>query len=79
MKGTIPVIYCDHEDGCGDWIIDHHAMDVSNWRDFLNGWAYDPAKPDEALCRFHSPAAVAAREAGYPEFRMILFQELEND
>jgi hypothetical protein len=80
MKGTMDVLYCDAEEGCGEWMPDYYAMDVSNWRDLLKGWTYNPYQDREAaLCRYHSPQAVAAREAGYPEFRKILFQELEND
>ena len=59
MRGTIPIVTCDHEDGCDEWMIDHYSMDVSNWRDFLNGWKYDPwTYDDDALCPEHIPADV---------------------
>lgn len=62
MKGQLSVQFCNHEDGCGDWTPDHHAMEVTNWRECLEeGWTFDP-KEDFALCPYHQPDAVARRE-----------------
>jgi len=49
MRGTIPIRTCDSEDGCDGWMTDHYAMDVTNWRDLLEGWAFDP-RADETFC-----------------------------
>jgi hypothetical protein len=74
VKGNMPVLYCDAEEGCAEWMIDHRAMDVDNWRELVpEGWTYDPYKDAEAaLCPYHHPVAVAAREAGYPVFYELL-------
>lgn len=71
MKGTMAVQYCDSEDGCADWMVDHRAADVSNWRELLGRWSYDPDE-DYALCPYHHPDAVAEREARYPTFYEML-------
>jgi hypothetical protein len=52
MRGTIPIRTCDSEDGCDRWTVDHYAMDVTNWRDLLDGWAFDP-RADESFCPDH--------------------------
>lgn len=58
MKGTVPIVTCDHEDGCDEWMIDNWEMGVSNWRDLMPGWTYDPYKDnDDALCPEHSREA----------------------
>lgn len=57
-RGTYPIVTCDHEDGCDQWMLDEYAATVSNWRDFLGDWQYDPYTYDEgpkspALCPEH--------------------------
>lgn len=71
MKGQLSVQFCDAEEGCVEWMPDHHAMEVSNWRELLGRWTFDPKK-DYALCPYHHPDAVAEREAGYPTFYEML-------
>jgi hypothetical protein len=53
MRSTVPILICDHEDGCDRWEIDYHGMGVDNWRDLLGGWAYDPYVDDTAYCPDH--------------------------
>jgi len=54
MKGTLPILMCDHEDGCEEWLIDNYQMGVTNWRTFAGSWDYDPHKdPDRAFCPKH--------------------------
>lgn len=65
MKGTVPIVTCDHEDGCDEWMLDHYEMCVDNWKDFLDGWAYDPYRyRDDAFCPEHARADKAARGEG---------------
>lgn len=58
MKGTFPIITCDHEDGCPEWTLDWYEALVSNWRDLMEkGWQYDPHKRDAPqLCPEHADA-----------------------
>jgi hypothetical protein len=60
-RGTVPIVTCDHEDGCDQWMLDHWTMGVTNWQTFLDGWKYDPHQYDEirrpALCPDHNPDA----------------------
>lgn len=59
MKATIPVIYCDAEDGtCGEWTTDYYeagAFAVNGVRTtpMPEGWAATP-NPDEHLCPKHT-------------------------
>lgn len=56
MKGTAPIIACDDESGCDQWIWDAYTATVDNWRDFLDGWQYDPYDRDlPQLCPQHAP------------------------
>lgn len=53
---TVPVQTCDDEDGCDRWMIDYYALCANNWKDFLDGWQFDPYSPhdrDLALCTEH--------------------------
>jgi len=54
MKSTVPIVTCDYEDGCDEWMINYYEMGVSNWREFLYGWKYDPySYNDDAFCPEH--------------------------
>lgn len=68
MRGTYPIVTCDHEDGCDQWMLDEYTATVSNWQDFLDGWQYDPIHYDEsecpALCPEHAEQARAERGEG---------------
>jgi hypothetical protein len=48
MRGTIPTLHCDHEDGCDAWVVDEYELGATNWRDALPGWVYDPYTDREA-------------------------------
>ena len=28
-RGTVPILTCDHEDGCDTWAVDYYAMGAS--------------------------------------------------
>lgn len=62
MKGTFPIITCDHEDGCDQWTLDWYSALASNWREAMDpGWSYNPyALEDEHLCPEHAAPAVTA-------------------
>jgi hypothetical protein len=54
MRGTIPILTCDHEDGCDAWVIDNYELGVTNWRECMRLWVYDPHTDREsALCPEH--------------------------
>lgn len=54
MRGTIPIITCDSEDGCDSWVVDNYELGVKEWREIMRGWAYDPYKDrDSAYCPEH--------------------------
>lgn len=50
MRGTYPIVTCDHDSGCTEWMLDQWSACVDNWRDFLDGWQYDPFRYDEIAC-----------------------------
>lgn len=56
MRGTAPIITCDHEDGCDQWVIDWYSALASNWRELMpSGWRYNPHRPDEPqMCPDHA-------------------------
>jgi hypothetical protein len=56
MKGTFPIICCDHEDGCTEWTLDWYEAMVHNWRELMaKGWQFDPHKDDVPhLCPEHA-------------------------
>lgn len=56
MRGTFPIITCDHEDGCDQWTLDWYRALASNWRDLMaDGWQYDPyALGDSQFCPEHA-------------------------
>jgi hypothetical protein len=52
--GTVPVVMCDSEYGCGEYFLDHYEMGVSNWRAFVpHDWQYDPYDDKPDLCPEH--------------------------
>ena len=54
-SGTIPIQTCDAEEGCDEWMVDHYETGVSNWRDLLAGWSFNPYGPlDSAFCPNHT-------------------------
>lgn len=54
MRGTVPILSCDHKDGCDNWVVDNYELGVTNWREVLRGWEYDPyADRDAAYCPEH--------------------------
>lgn len=54
MRGTIPILTCDSEYGCDQWVTDMYELGVTNWRENMPGWTYDPYKDrDAALCPEH--------------------------
>lgn len=58
MRGTLPIITCDSEYGCDVWVTDMYELGVTNWREVMRGWAYDPHKDrDTALCPEHKEEA----------------------
>lgn len=61
MKGTAPIITCDDWGGCSEFAIDWYELGVTNWREFMPGWQYDPYRQDgETFCPDHTPAGDAA-------------------
>jgi hypothetical protein len=57
MRGTIPIVSCDHEECCDKWMIDHYSIGVMEWRELLDGWKYDAYRyDDDALCPEHARA-----------------------
>lgn len=42
MRGTMPIITCDDENGCDEWEIDDYTIGAMNWRELLAGWQYNP-------------------------------------
>lgn len=56
MRGRMPAIFCDAEEGCTEWTIDWYVGTADNWRELMSGWMYDPYQaPDVALCPDHAP------------------------
>lgn len=54
MRGTVPILTCDSEDGCDQWVTDVYALGVMEWKEIMRGWAYNPYKdPDSAYCPEH--------------------------
>lgn len=54
MRGTIPILTCDHEDGCDRWVIDNYELGAKEWREVMRGWTYDPyADRDASICPEH--------------------------
>lgn len=54
MKATLPIVICDDEQGCDEFMVDYHEQCASNWRDLVPaGWQYDPYR-DTALCPVHA-------------------------
>jgi hypothetical protein len=45
-KGTVPIVYCDREDGCDRWDVDYYSMGASVPK-LPEGWT---GQPDDALC-----------------------------
>lgn len=61
MRGTIAIVTCDDEHGCDEWTVDYHEVGVSNWRELMAGWQFDPfpygnTKPQ--MCREHATEAI---------------------
>jgi hypothetical protein len=58
--GAIPILQCDHEDGCEEYITNYYEMCADNWRERMPGWYFDPYEDvDTAYCPKHrtdSPA-----------------------
>lgn len=59
MRDTIPILQCDHEDGCTAYIIDYHSMCTDKWKELLaEGWRFDPYRDsDVAYCPEHAEEA----------------------
>lgn len=54
MKGTLPIVMCDDEYGCDDYMVDYYEQGATNWRELVPaGWQYDPHR-DTAFCPEHS-------------------------
>jgi hypothetical protein len=54
MRGTVPIITCDSEYGCDNWVIDNYELGAKEWREIMRGWTYEPYKDrDAALCPEH--------------------------
>lgn len=64
MKGEMPAIWCDAEDGlCTEWQVDYYEMTASNWRELMDGWTYDPYKPEvDIFCPNHKPLGQVSTE-----------------
>lgn len=52
-KGTVPILTCDHEDGCDVWAIDYYEMGVVGPR-LPDGWTRDPNADYYVFCPDHS-------------------------
>lgn len=58
-KGTVPIVSCDHEDGCDTWTVDYWEMTAET----VNGIRVTPTPigwsgrigTDEHFCPEHSP------------------------
>jgi hypothetical protein len=61
MRGTFPIIVCDHEDGCDQWTLDWYSALASNWRELMApGWSYNPhVFGQDQLCPEHARSAAA--------------------
>jgi hypothetical protein len=58
MRGTLPILTCDSEDGCDMYVTNQYELGVKEWRDIMRGWAYDPYKDrDASLCPVHKDEA----------------------
>lgn len=60
MRGTFPIITCDHEHGCPEWTLDWYEATVTNWSYLMEpGWKYDPYRAGEGphLCPDHAAEA----------------------
>lgn len=57
MKGSFPILACDHEDGCDQWTLDWYEALASNWRELMApGWQYEPYRDQVPhLCPDHNP------------------------
>lgn len=54
MRGTTPILTCDSEEGCDRWVIDMYELGVSEWRETMRGWIYNPyTDRDIAYCPEH--------------------------
>lgn len=54
MRGIVPILSCDHEDGCTEWIIDEYELGIAEWREGMPGWTYNPYKSrDSSYCPDH--------------------------
>lgn len=54
MRGALPIITCDSEEGCDQWMVDNYELGVMEWREITRGWKYDPYNDrDAALCPEH--------------------------
>ncbi len=61
MRGTAPIITCDHEDGCPEWVIDYYSGLASNWAELMPGWQYEPYRDSMPhLCPEHASTVVSA-------------------
>lgn len=61
MRGTAPIITCDHEDGCPEWTVDWYEALASNWRELMPGWQYEPRRDTVPhLCPEHASTGGAA-------------------
>lgn len=83
MRGSYPIVTCDHEDGCTEWMLDHWSADVSNWKTFLDDWQYDPYRYDEnknpALCPKHCPAlepGTPVRNRMHPAWSGVVVEQI---
>lgn len=56
MKGSFPILVCDHEDGCDQWTLDWYEALASNWRELMvPGWQYEPYRDQVPhLCPDHN-------------------------
>lgn len=78
MRGTVPTLHCDHEDGCTEWTVDWYTLTADNWRDLMRGWKYDPyGDGDSALCSKHAgePQPRPGEPRAMPKFWLDGFAE----
>jgi len=56
VRGTFPIITCDHDDGCDQWALDWYEALADNWRELMApGWQYEPSRRDAPqLCPEHA-------------------------